>query len=97
MNICAMTCDSSSSLFLPSSEAPKLLLNSTPEEHGEFVLNSLKVHLVVNQQMIHIPFTSTGYPNVTYDMYYKPLGKDDFLPITDHACLGHSGVHRDVS
>ena len=80
-----------------STETPKLLLNNTPEEHGEFILYLLKVHLVVNQQMVCMPFTSMGYPNVMYDMYYKPLDKDNYLPVTNQSCLEHNVVHRDVS
>ena len=90
-----MTCDSFS-FPANSVETPKLLLKNTPEEHREFSLVPLKVHLGVDQQMVCMSFTSTGYPNVTYDMYYKHLDKD-YLPVTNQSCLQHHVVHRDVS
>ena len=72
-------------------------LSNTPQEHGAFFLDLLKVDLVANQQKVHMPFTSTGFPNVTYEMYYKPLGQNNYLPVTSSVCLEHSGAQSDVS
>ena len=82
------------SFILPvvSAEPPKLLMNNTSEENGEFILDPVTVHLVVNQQMLCFPFTSTGYPDVEYEMYYKASVEGDYLPVTaNQSCLVQSG------
>ena len=82
------------SFILPavSAEPPKLLMHNHPQGNGEFILDLVKIHLVVNQQMLCFPYTSTGYPDVEYVMYYKASEEDDYLPITaNQSCLVQSG------
>ena len=67
-------------------------MNNTSEGNGEFILDPVTVHLVVNQQMLCFPFTSTGYPDVEYEMYYKVSEEGDYLPVTaNQSCLVQSG------
>ena len=67
-------------------------MHNHPQGNGEFILDLVKIHLVVNQQMLCFPFTSTGYPDVEYVMYYKASEEGDYLPVTaSQSCLVQSG------
>ena len=54
------------------------------------------IDLTGNKKIVCMSFTSMGYPDVMYDMYYR-LNVSTYIPITNQSCLEHSVVHKDVS
>ena len=87
----------SSCMRITSAVPPTLVLNYTQHQDNVFYLPPKRIDLAGNTKMVCISFTSTGYPDVLYDMYYKPIHEKMYIPITNHSCLQHSDVYNDVS
>ena len=87
----------SSCMWITTAVPPRLLLNYQQKQNNTFYLLPKRVDLAGNTKMVCISFTSTGYPDVTYDMFYKPIHEKMYIPITNHSCLQHSDVYNDVS
>ena len=87
----------SSCMRITSAVPPTLVLNYTQHQDNLFYLPPKRVDLAGNTKMVCISFTSTSYPDVLYDMYYKPIHEKMYIPITNHSCLQHSDVYNDVS
>ena len=73
------------------------MLNFTQHQGNLFHLPPKRIDLAGNTKMVCISFTSIGYPDVIYGMYYKPIHEKTYISITNHSCLQHSDVYNDVS
>lgn len=59
-------------------------------------LTPMGIDLVGDKKIVCMSFSSTGYPDVKYDMYYG-FNESTYIPITNQSCLEHSVVRKDVS